>query len=213
MALHICAFGNTVTICYRIDENPPVPNWSGWVAAAISRGYGGVSALITFFDENTATFDPVGFCLPLPRTPTPSPTPTRPPKEPPCPVSITSTGIDVNCGPYYNEISASASVPCMQVDRLPSPRELVAIENQFWLNPGPSENGNYPESWSDSCWPIPNNPEERRPYNYRIGVRWKRLTSMLPDWDFDERPVTSGAAATGRAACSPSTPTRRRRVA
>ncbi len=199
-----------VSQCYANGTaGPPgmdASEWSNWQLAAEGAGYGGVRVgTYSVFDGSgnltSRWFVLEGFCLPQP-APTPSPTPTTPPVEPPCAVNITGTGVDINCGSYYNNISASADVPCMEVDRSPAPRGLVAVENRLWLVPGAGENGNYPESWSETCWPIPANPEAGKPYNYRIGVRWKRLTGMPPAWDFNERDWNvgrSGASASGMA--------------
>ncbi|MEP7199285.1 MAG: hypothetical protein ABI874_05650 [Chloroflexota bacterium] len=194
--------GYATVRCYGVANlPPPIIAWFGPDLAqqAESRGYDGVIIRIVYAnDGRVLDMQLVDWCLPIAATPTP--TPTTPPKEPPCPIIISGNGIDISCGPYYNEISATADVPCMQVDRSPAPRGLVTVENMFWLTPGVGENGNYPQTWSDSCWPIPNSPVERKPYNYRIGVRWKRLTGMPPQWDFNERPWNvgrSGATDTG----------------
>jgi hypothetical protein len=160
------------------------------VEEADRRGYDGVLVQVTFMTSGAAQFEAIGYCLPV--TPTITPAPTAVPTNPPCPVVISSSGITLSCSPYYNEISVSADVPCMEAGRSPAPRGLVSVENLLWLVPGVGENGNFPQNWSDTCWPIPNNPVENHPYNYRIGVRWKRLTDRPPEWDFNERSWNEG---------------------
>ena len=200
------------TKCYANGTSGPPgmssAEWNNLENAAENAGYGGVQVGIYYiYDQagniTTTWFVVEAFCLLLP-PPTPTPTPIV--YNPPChaQIIVDSSGLTITCDGYHNEISVSSAPPCNEVNRNPAPRGLVAVENSFFVYPGAGTNahGVGAETWSDTCWTLNPLPEAKdyRPgrteVNYQIGLRWRLLRNLPPQWDFDERAWNAGRSGT-----------------
>jgi hypothetical protein len=96
--------------------------------------------------------------------------------EAPCTtISIGPNG-EITCGGEFG-VTASATVPCMNVLRDPYPRGLVSVPNVFWITgPWSSTGSANSKEW---CSPTIR--------NYTLKVGWQFVPSIPPTWVFDDR--------------------------
>jgi hypothetical protein len=112
---------------------------------------------------------------------------TVPENETPCEdLDWSATGIQ--CAAAYG-LSASVTVPCQRISRLPYPRGLVAAPMNLTFSPG--ANVSWVEDWSSTldyheCAAIPLKKGKRMIRNYRIGLAWGRMDEMAPRWELQE---------------------------